>query len=218
MIKAVIFDMDGTTVDSINSIAHFANKALKKFGFSEVPVGKFNHFVGDGPKKLFERLLDYVGGSQNEIDDILNYYLNEYNSNVLHLSEAYHGITKMLETLKSKGIKTAIVSNKQDKAVKILSQHFFGDLLELNVGFKEGVALKPAPDSLLNAMKELGVTKEETLFVGDTDVDMITAKNAGVKSIGVLWGFRGEEELKSNGADYIVSNAKEIFDLTQVNE
>ena len=218
MIKAVIFDLDGTTIDTVKSIAYYVNETLKKFGYGEIEVEKFNILAGNGPKNLIHRSLECVGGDQNLFDEFFKSYVDSYNSNVFHLSEPFEGIVKLLEDLKANGIKTAIVSNKQDKAVKILSEHFFGDLVDLNVGFKEGIALKPAPDSLLNTMKELGVEKDEVLFVGDTDVDMITAKNAGVKSIGVLWGFRGEEELKSNGADYIVSNAKEIFDLTQVSE
>lgn len=213
MIKAVIFDMDGTTVDSINSIAYYANNALKMYGYREVETEKFYTFVGDGPKKLIERLLDDVGGDKNKTDEILSFYLDEYNKNSLYLTKPYEGVEKMLEELKKREIKTAILSNKQDEAVKIISKELFGDLIDTAVGSMPEVSRKPAPDSLFNVMKELNVQKEEVLFVGDTNVDIFTAKNASVKSIGVLWGFRGEKELRDAEADYIVSNPKEILDL-----
>ena len=213
MIKAVIFDMDGTTVDTITSIAYFANDALKKFGYNEVETEKYYTFVGNGPKNLFCSLIEYVNGDLNKVDEVLNYYLSEYNNNPLYLAKPYDGIVDMLEGLKNKGIKTAIISNKQDEAVKVINKELFGGIIEIAEGTKPDVARKPAPDSLLNTMKALGVEKDEVLFVGDTDVDMITAKNAGVKSIGVLWGFRDEEELRTNGADYIVSHPKEILDI-----
>lgn len=215
MIKAVIFDMDGTTVDTVNSIAYFANDALKHFGLSEVPVEKFFTFVGNGPKNLIECLIDYSKGDKKNLNEILEYYLKNYNNNSLYLSKPYDGIVELLEALKNKNIKTAIVSNKQDEAVGLISDTLFGDSIDLSTGTKENVKRKPAPDSLLNTMTELGVEKDEVLFVGDTDVDMITAKNAGVISVGVLWGFRDEDELRSNGADYIVSNPKEILDLVE---
>ena len=213
MIKAVIFDMDGTTVDTINSISYFANQALEKFGISKVPVEKYFTFVGDGPKKLFERLIDFSGGDLSKTDEILNSYLKEYNNNYLYLSKPYDGIINMLEELKKQGIKTAILSNKQDEAVKKISEELFGDLIEISIGSFENVPKKPAPDSLFNVINSLGVSKEEVLFVGDTNVDIFTAKNASVKSIGVLWGFRDEQELVGAGADYIVSHPKEILDL-----
>lgn len=213
MIKAVIFDMDGTTVDTVASLAYYANEALKKFGYREVETEKFYTFVGNGPKNLFCSLIEYVNGDLNKVDEVLNYYLSEYNNNPLYLANPYDGIVDMLEGLKNKGIKTAILSNKQDEAVKVINKELFGGIIEIAEGSKPDVARKPAPDSLLNTMKTLGVEKDEVLFVGDTDVDMITAKNAGVKSIGVLWGFRDEEELRTNGADYIVSHPKEILDI-----
>ncbi len=217
MIKVVIFDMDGTTVDTINSIAYFANQALKRFGLSEVPVEKFFTFVGDGPKKLFERLINFSGGDLSKTDEILNSYLEEYNNNYLYLSKPYDGILKMLEELKKQGIKTAILSNKQDEAVKKISEELFGDLVQISIGSFENVPKKPAPDSLFNVMNSLGVSKEEVLFVGDTNVDIFTAKNASVKSIGVLWGFRDEKELTDAGADYIVSDPEEILNVIMNN-
>jgi len=218
MIKAVIFDMDGTTVDTVNSIAYFANQALEKFGILPVPTEKFFTFVGDGPKKLIERLIEFSGGDLSKTDAVLKYYLDEYNNNSLYLTKPYEGILKMLEDLKNIEIKTAILSNKQDEAVKIISRELFGDLIELSVGSCKDVPKKPAPDSLFNVMSLLGVTKEEVLFVGDTNVDIFTAKNADVKSIGVLWGFRDEKELADAGADYIVSHPKEILDVIMKNE
>lgn len=218
MIKAVIFDMDGTTVDTINSIAFFANKALKKFGILPVPTENYFTFIGDGPKKLIERLIDFSGGDLSKTDEVLNFYLEEYNNNSLYLTKPYDGIIEMLEGLKKQGIKTAILSNKQDEAVKIIGKELFGDLIELSVGSCKNVARKPAPDSLFNVMDILGVSKDQVLFVGDTNVDIFTAKNAGVKSIGVLWGFRDEKELTDAGADFIVSHPKEILDVIMKNE
>ena len=213
MIKAVIFDMDGTTVDTLNSIAYFVNQAMKKYGLDELSVQKVCEFIGNGPKKLIDSSIEYVNGDLKKSDEILTYYLNEYNANYLHLAKPYDGIIKMLEDLKAKGILSAIISNKQDEAVRKISDAFFGDLVIKAAGTKPDVPRKPAPDSLINLMKELGVEKDEVIFVGDTNVDIFTAKNAGVKSIGVLWGFRDEQELRDAKADYIVSNPEEILEL-----
>ena len=204
MIKAVIFDMDGTTVDTITSISYYANKALKKFGYREVETEKFYTFVGNGPKNLFSRLIEHVNGDMDRVDEVLNYYLEEYNSNPLYLAKPYDGIMEMLEGLKNMEIKTAILSNKQDEAVRVINKELFGGIIEIAEGSKPDVARKPAPDSLFNLIDKMGVEKEEVLFVGDTDVDIFTAKNASVKSIGVLWGFRDEKELRGAGADFIV--------------
>lgn len=215
MIKACIFDMDGTTVDSVKSIAHYVNETLKKFGYSTVPVEKINYFAGNGPRALIERVFDYADADKSKLEEFLEIYKYSYNQDACYLSCPFDGIVPMLEDLRKSGIKTAIISNKQDTAVRMISNMLFCGLMDFCMGAKENVPLKPDPTSLLNAMKTLGVEKEEVLYVGDTDVDMITAKNAGVKSIGVLWGFRDKDELTRNGADYIVSHPSEISKLAK---
>ena len=205
--------MDGTTVDTVKTIAYYANNTLSHFGLPAAPVENYNYFAGDGPVKLLERATEYVGGDISNVPEYLEYYKAEYDKNALYLTSLFDGIEDLLKNLKSRGIKTAILSNKQDVAVKKISRELLGDLIDISVGSKKDVPLKPNPASLFEMMDKLGVGKDEVLFVGDTNVDILTAKNAGVKSVGVLWGFRSRDELVSAGADYIVSSPEEMEDI-----
>jgi len=176
MIKACIFDMDGTTVDSVNSIAYFLNKTLAEFGYCEIPVERYNYLAGNGARTLVERALKEVDGNLAQTDTILKKYSAAYDAEPCCKACVYDGILDMLNELKNRGIKLAIVSNKPDSTVQKINSQLFGELMNECVGAKQGVALKPDPQSLFDTINKLEVEKSEVLYIGDTDVDMITAK------------------------------------------
>ncbi len=211
MIKLCIFDMDGTLVNTLDTISYFGNSALKKYGFKEIEVEKYKIMVGNGAKILVKRMMDSLGADETMYDDVLNYYNSTYDADFMYLTDAYEGVREMLAKLKEEGIKTAILSNKPDVTAKKVSDGLFGkELIDLCYGAREGKALKPNPESVLEIIDLFGVKKEECLYIGDTATDIQTAKNAGLYSIGVLWGFRDETELRNAGADVIISDAMEI--------
>ncbi len=213
MIKACIFDMDGTTVDSIKSIAHYTNETLTKFGYKTIALDRFYNMVGNGAKNLIERALKEVGANFSNFEEIFLNYKTAYNNNPCHLSHSYDGIDQMLAELKNAGIKLGILSNKTDATVQKINKKVFGDLIDDCKGDTETAPLKPNPATLLEMIDRLNAKKDEVLYIGDTDVDIFTAKNAGVKSIGVLWGFRDRKELEDAGADYIVKVPSEITEI-----
>jgi len=213
MIKACIFDLDGTLLDTLRTIAHFGNKALKNFGIEEIPVEDYKILVGNGSKVLIKRMLKARGESEERYPEIHKWYMNEYESDFMYLTKAYDGIIPMLEKLKELGIKTAILSNKDDSTVKKVTEELLPEgIVDVCLGARQDKPLKPEPDSVFEIVEELGVARGECLYIGDTATDIETAKNAGICSVGVLWGFRSEEELRAAGADIIVSSPSEIVD------
>lgn len=216
MIKLCAFDLDGTVADTLTSICYFANKSLAKYGFRSIEKEKYRYFVGEGADVLVRRMIDEVGGSNTDFINVKNEYINTYNSNTTYLTEAYKGVEEMLYTLKSLGIICVIISNKpQIQAENVINKIFEKGLIEEVSGGKEGMPLKPDPTAFNEMLRKYNVSKNEALFIGDTKTDMLTAKNSGVKSIGVLWGFRDKEELKFHNASYIVSDPKEIVDIVE---
>ena len=215
MIKACIFDLDGTLCDTLTTIAHFGNETLKHFSLPEIEVNEYKYMIGNGYKNLVRNTLNYLNVYTDELFlKASEHYFKAYDKKPLYLTAPYNGILDMLDTLSDKGIKTAVLSNKPDGATKnvvkeILTSHKFSHVQ----GFIEGVPLKPAPDSLLNIISVLGVSKEECLYIGDTATDIETGKNADVKAVGVLWGFRTEKELKEAGADFIAKTSSDIIDF-----
>lgn len=214
MIKACIFDLDGTLCDTLTTISYFANEALKHFGLKPIEVNEYKYMVGNGYKNLIKKMLNFLGVYSEELfEKVADYYYEIYDNNPLYLSAPYTGIMEMLAELKNKGIKTAILSNKPHNATLNVAKEIMSGIEFSHVqGNIEGVPLKPEPDALLNIIKTLGVAKDECLYIGDTSTDIQTGKNAGVKTVGVLWGFRTEKELADAGADVIVANPKEIID------
>ena len=212
MIKACIFDMDGTVLDTISTITYYVNETLKKFGIREISEDECKIFVGNGARVLIERTLKSRGCDENMLEEVLAVYGAAYDANPVYKTAPYDGILKLLSDLKSRGIKVGIVSNKQDFLTRPLARDFFGELVDLARGGREGVALKPAPDAVLDMLRELSVSPSECAYIGDTGVDMKTGKNTNARlTIGVLWGFRGRDELLENGADVIVSRPEEIL-------
>ena len=212
MVKACIFDMDGTTVNTINSRAHFANKALNKFGLPSIETERYKLLVGNGAVTLVKRMIAETGGSAEQFEKVLNEYNTTYDNDFMYLTKPYEGIPELLESLKKSGIKTAIVSNKPDSTAKKVSDKLFGEkLIDVCFGAREGVPLKPDPAAVFEVMEILGVAPQECLYIGDTAVDMTTGKNAGIFTIGVLWGFRDRKEIESAGADMVTDNVNDIL-------
>lgn len=214
MIKACIFDLDGTLLNTLDTIAYFGNTALKNFGIEEIPTEEYKTLVGNGSRILIERMLKFRGIDIEKTHEIHQWYKEKYDNDFLYLTTVYDGIIPMLETLKEMKVKTAILSNKDDSTTKKVAEVMLqGELFDICLGARKEKPLKPDPESVFEIAEELGVLRSECLYIGDTATDIETAKNAGVCSVGVLWGFRDENELKSAEADMIVSHPLEIIDF-----
>ena len=210
MYKTVFFDLDGTLLDTLEDLADSANDMLIKRGYPERSVEEIRQFVGNGMKNLVERCLPYkVDDSEFQI--CYELFRKLYSENMQNKTKPYDGVVSCLEKLKAEGIKSVVVSNKNDDAVKKLCSDYFGNLISEAYGRKDGIPAKPDPTMVDIAVKEMGIDKSDCIFVGDSDTDIFTAHNAGLKAIGVLWGFREKEVLISSGADYIIRKIEDIF-------
>lgn len=211
MYKAILFDLDGTLLNTLDDLNESMNKVLTENGYKEQTKDETRRFVGNGVRKLVERSLP--GESTEFYDKIEAQFKECYAKNMRNKTAPYEGIEELLKALKERQVKVGVVSNKFDGAVKSLCKEIFGEYTQVAVGERVGVRKKPAPDSVLAAIDELGVKKEETIYAGDSDVDIETAKNAGIKSIGVTWGFRDRELLISCGADFLADTAEDILKI-----
>ncbi len=212
MIRCCIFDLDGTLLDTLDTITYYVNRQLRSVGLSEITKDECKCFVGDGPEKLIRRALS-SRGYENEggVSRILEKYKADYDAEPLYLTRPYEGICDMLRQIKDAGLKTAVISNKQHESAVPAVRRFFGDLIDIVCGSRPGVPLKPAPDATVKIMSELGVEPSEVAYIGDTGVDMKTGKAIfAAKTIGVEWGFRERTELEMHGADAIVANTDEL--------
>lgn len=209
MYKCVIFDLDGTLLNTLDDLANAGNYALSIQGFDTHEIEKYKHFVGNGIPKLIERILpDSVNDEvRNRTYDVFCSYYQEHMNDITH---PYEGIVEMLEKFKSRGLKLAVVTNKADLFAKEIVTRYFGKLIDNVYGSVEGFPKKPDPYWVNKAIQESCVNKSDILYVGDSNVDMTTALNAGLTSCGVLWGFRDRIELETAGADYICCNCSEL--------
>lgn len=209
--KAVIFDLDGTLLDTLEDLYDSVNVSMDAIGAPHRTIDEVRNFVGNGIRRLM--VLSVPDGEKNpEFDAAMNAFLADYRVNCKNNTKAYDGIPQLLAELVRDGYKLAVVSNKADFAVKKLVRDYFGDLISVAAGENEsaGIKKKPAPDTVFAAMKELGCEKENAVYVGDSEVDVMTAKNAGIRCISVDWGFRSREALTKAGATEIVSSAEEL--------
>lgn len=213
MIKAVIFDLDGTLVNSLEDLAISTNYALNLFGFPTHETDKYKYFIGDGMQKLIERVLPEDNRDSETKTKVFDAFINYYSKHYLDKTVAYDGIHNVLETLKQDGIKIAVVSNKADKMAKIVVEKIFANIFDFVVGKRDGYPTKPDPKLTLEVIDILGVNPQECAFVGDSGMDMAAAKNSGCLAVGVLWGFRESQELQENGADYLLEKTLDIPEL-----
>ena len=216
MIKAVIFDLDGTLLNTIDDIGDSLNTALSAHGFKPHTVDEIKMFVGSGVDILLRRALAGTACTPEQLRGVKARYTEEYAARQAIKTKAYDGLVQVLDDLRRLGVKTAVLSNKpQEDTVKTVAHFFTLARFDLVFGQREGVPTKPDPTALYGIIKELGVSKEDCVFVGDSDVDMKTAANAGMKKIGVLWGFRGRGVLEEHNADYIIDKAADIVEIVK---
>ena len=210
MIKTVIFDLDGTLLNTLLDLKESTNYALRQFGYPERTLEEIRYFVGNGVRKLIERA---VPEGCTNVDECLDVFKKHYEKNMYNNTVSYNYIETMLKTLKSEGIKLGVVSNKFDLAVKELCKKYYDGLVDIAIGQGGDVLPKPSPFGVYKAMKELGAEKDSTVYVGDSEVDVQTAQNANIPCIGVTWGFRGRAYL--DGADYIIDDPCEIINIVR---
>lgn len=210
--KIVIFDLDGTLLNTLQDLTDSTNFALNRCDYPQRTLDEVRNFVGNGVLKLIERAVP-ENTSANDIQNCLKIFKEHYKNNMFNKTAPYSGIIAMLKKLKNDGYKTAIVSNKFDSAVKDLCIKYFGSLIDFSAGENElaGIRKKPAPDTVLKVLKEFNLSSDEAIYVGDSEVDIQTAKNANIDCISVLWGFKNKEFLLNNGAKILISKPDEIF-------
>lgn len=212
MKKAVIFDLDGTLLNTLDDLADSTNYALSKFGYPTRTIEEVRQFVGNGVGKLIERAIP-DGKNNPNFEKCLSIFKENYAQNMYNKTAPYNGIIEMLSNLKSKGIKIAVVSNKFDLAVKELCKKYFEGFIDFAAGENEaqGIKKKPAPDTVISVLNEFNFAPEDAVYVGDSDVDIMTAKNSKMPCISVTWGFRDKKFLLENGATILINAPSEIY-------
>ena len=207
--ETYIFDLDGTLLSTLNDLAASTNYALRTHHMPERTLDEVRQFVGNGVKKLMERAIP--GGTDNpDFDNTYATFRQHYMQHNLDTTKPYPGIMEMLQQLHNEGKNVAVVSNKFYAATRELCRHFFGDLVPVAIGEREDIRKKPAPDTVIEALRELGVDKEGAVYIGDSDVDIMTAKNSGMPCVSVLWGFRDKEFLLEHGATTLILKPEEM--------
>lgn len=213
-IKAVIWDLDGTLLNTLDDLAASTNAALAQNDLPARTTDEVRAFVGNGVYKLIERAVP-EGTDERTVRRVYDAFVAHYGAHSRDRTRPYDGVVEMLDALLERGVKLAIVSNKIDFAVRELSRAYFGERMRCAVGDAPERRRKPAPDSVLEAMRQLGVTAEETVYVGDSDVDVQTARNAGVTCCAVSWGFRSEASLRAAGAAHIAATPRELLRMLE---
>ena len=206
-------DLDGTLLDTLNDLASSCNYALRENSMPERSIDEVRRFVGNGVKKLMERAIP--GGLENpKFDATYTLFRQHYLKHNLDTTRPYPGVMDLLSELRRKGKNVAVVSNKFYAATQELCQHFFGhELVPVAIGERENIRKKPAPDTVMEALRQLGVSRDNAVYIGDSDVDVMTAQNSGMPCISVLWGFRDREFLVAHGANTFVETPEEILSL-----
>ena len=207
--KTYIFDLDGTLLSTLADLAASTNYALRAHHMPERSLDEVRRCVGNGVKKLMERAIP--DGLNNPLfEETFATFRQHYMQHNLDTTQPYPGIMQLLEQLKAEDKNIAVVSNKFYAATRELCRHFFGDLVPVAIGEREDIRKKPAPDTVIEALRELGVDKEGAVYIGDSDVDIMTAKNSGMPCVSVLWGFRDKEFLLEHGATTLILKPEEM--------
>lgn len=204
-----IFDLDGTLLDTLGDLAASVNFALRSQGMPERSLDEVRRFVGNGVRNLILRAVP-ESTSVNVSEETLAIFKRHYVEHYLDTTCPYEGIVPLLQRLQQKGKRIAVVSNKFYDATRELCRHFFGELVEVAIGERDGIEKKPAPDTVVEALRQLGVGADDAVYIGDSDVDIMTARNCGMPCISVLWGFRDREFLIEHGATCLVESPEDI--------
>lgn len=206
--KAVLFDMDGTLLDTLEDLRDGVNLMLERRGYPQHTTEEIRAFVGNGARKLM-RLALPAGTDDAEVESVLEEYREWYRVNYCIKTRPYNGVKEILASLRARGVKVAVVTNKPDATAQQLAEKFFPGLPAF--GQRDEIPKKPAPDMVRNALEVLGVAAQDAVYVGDSEVDVETARNAGLPLIAVSWGFRTKEQLRAAGAETIVDTAEELL-------
>ena len=211
--KACIFDLDGTLTNTLESMTYSVNLTLEEMGLSKITKDQCRLFVGNGARVLMEKSLKAAGDTDaSRIEEGMEIYGRIFDQNCTYHVTPYEGIPEMLKALKDRGIHLAVLSNKPDRqTVKVVKAIFGEELFDYAQGQKEGIRRKPEPDGVWYLMEQMHVSKEECLYIGDSEVDAATGRNAGLKTIGVLWGFRDRKTLETAGADDLIDRPDELL-------
>ncbi len=214
--KIVIFDLDGTLINTLEDLKDSTNYALSRLNYPERTINEICQFVGNGVAKLIERAIP-DGKNNPDFQQCLEIFKKHYSKNMYNKTAPYDKILQILKTLKQNGYITAVVSNKFDMAVKELCSKYFSGLIDFAAGENEvcGIRKKPAPDTVLKVLEKFNLTNNEAVYVGDSDVDIMTAKNSKMPCISVTWGFRNREFLINNNAEIIIDSPDEIIDILE---
>ena len=211
--KACIFDLDGTLTNTLESMTYSVNLTLEEMGLSKITKDQCRLFVGNGARVLIEKSLKAAGDTDaSRIEEGMEIYGRIFDRNCTYHVTPYEGIPEMLKALKDKGIQLAVISNKPDRqTVKVVKAIFGEELFDYAQGQKEGIRRKPEPDGVWYLMEQMHVSKEECLYIGDSEVDAATGRNTGLKTIGVLWGFRDRKTLETAGVDDLIDRPDELL-------
>ena len=211
--KACIFDLDGTLTNTLESMTYSVNLTLEEMGLSKITKDQCRLFVGNGARVLIEKSLKAAGDTDaSRIEEGMEIYGRIFDENCTYHVTPYEGIPEMLKALKDKGIQLAVLSNKPDRqTVKVVKAIFGEELFDYAQGQKEGIRRKPEPDGVWYLMEQMHVSKEECLYIGDSEVDAATGRNAGLKTIGVLWGFRDRKTLETAEVDDLIDRPDELL-------
>lgn len=212
MITTVIFDLDGTLLYTLDDLKNSVNFALRMHGLPERTLSEVRKFVGNGVELLIHRAVDGAF-SESEEAHCLETFKQHYAKNMNKLTKPYKGILELVSNLLKLNYHIAIVSNKFDSAVKQLNVQYFDGMFPVAIGASDLVAKKPAPDSVYAALSELGVTKDQAVYVGDSEVDVLTAANAGIPCIGVTWGFRDASVLETMGVWRMIDSPWQLLEV-----
>lgn len=209
MYDTYIFDLDGTLLYTLDDLTASVNHAMRAFGLTEHTVDEVRLMVGNGVRKLIERAIPQ-GAANPKYEEIYQTFIKHYLKHSLDTTRPYDGIMETLAELKRRGKRMAVVSNKYCKATEELCRHFFADYISVAIGESETVRKKPAPDTVNEALRRLCVGKENAVYVGDSEVDILTARNSGLPCISVLWGFRSKDFLIANGGTTFINKPEEM--------
>lgn len=215
MIKAALFDLDGTLVDTLEDLANSCNLALTKYGFPTHDLEAYKIFIGNGMKDLIDKILPEDSRDEETHRKVFEAFFEHYSKHFADKSRAYDGLYEVVCDLKNKGYKVAVVSNKIQVMTDEVVKKCYGDLFDIVCGNREGYPPKPDPTLTLKIIAELGVKPEECVFIGDSGNDAKTAVNVGCIGIGVLWGFRGRDELSEGGDKYFAETPRELFSIIE---